>query len=213
MEFEVINGVDVKAYFRMPLKRLIAYAPTGTYNGVDENSYKQFEFDQLKLIGHETQFNNNYKYGAKSSASVGVNLGIATHQGQMLFKDGKTAAIETIKKFLYDSYLSLEVGGTPEVVGDGFGYEMGFIAEPKKVSLSQTYNRSTFYHLDENSLPPFDILLVASNPDGDGILSYKEYLGVSILGTGSDESFQSLEANTAVSCSFSRLTPWIKKEA
>lgn len=213
MEYEVINGVDVKAYFRIPLKRLIAYAPAGSYPGVDEDSYKQFEFDQLKLIGHETQFNNNYKYGAKSSSCVGVNLGIATHQGQMLFKDGKEAAIETVKKFLYDSYISMEVSGTPEVVGDGFGYEMGFIEEPENVSLSQTYNQSSFYNLDENSLPPFDVLLVAANPSGDGILSYKEYFGVSILGTGSDESFQSLEANTAVSCSFSKLTPWIKKEA
>ena len=212
MQFEVINGVDVKAFFRIPVKKLAAYAVNDTYNSDILNYFKEFEFDQLKLISHETNNNNNYLYGAKSSASVGVNLGIPTHKGQLLLKDGKEASIEVIKRFLYDSYINMNLNTPSTSTCDSveYGYGVDVIEDTSSVDLFKSYDTSTFYLLDENSLPPFDIMLVASNPSGDTMLSYRVYSGVSITGEGSSEDFQSLEANSAYTVNFTNITPWIK---
>lgn len=210
MQFEVINGVDVKAFFRIPVKKLIAYAsPLTDYSGL-ENDFKEFEFDQLKLLSHETANNNEYKYGAKSAASVGVNLGVPTHKGQLLLKDGKEASIEVIKRFLYDSFIALNLSTftpTNPLIEYGYGID---IIDPATTDTVKTYEQSNFYMLDEGSLPPFDIMLVASNPTGNGILSYRIYEGVSITGEGSSEDFQSLEANSVYTVNYGTISPWLK---
>lgn len=208
-----ISGNDVRAYFMIrkgyvlhTVEDLKGYSdkvcsPTGTEVSIDD-SWVAYEVGMLRLIQYSATQDVKPINVITSSIPRGHAKGRSALTGRMVFRNTNVGTLSDIKNRILDSdKFSIEISS----VGFGVDFEEEITAENVDDAQPITNNEDIGW----DKMPPFDILLVASDERQIELPRVCRFKDVVIGDSGSSEGATDTEENEF--CNFvaaSGHTPW-----